>query len=158
MRYFLSLGSNLGDRNKNLEKAAELLSKVGIRIIASSSVYKTEPVGIITGRWFYNQALEVETVYDPEELLCRVKRIEERMGRVCTDCPGSRSIDIDILLAENKTLSTKTLQIPHPRMVKRNFVLYPLSEIAPEVKHPVLNEAIKDLLEKSKDRSYVKKL
>ncbi|NOR12854.1 MAG: 2-amino-4-hydroxy-6-hydroxymethyldihydropteridine diphosphokinase [Candidatus Aminicenantes bacterium] len=158
MRYFLSLGSNLGDRKKNLEKAAGLLSKVEIHIITSSSLYKTEPVGIITRRWFYNQALEVETVYDPEELLFRVKRIEERMGRVRTDCPRSRLIDIDIILAENKTVSTKTLQIPHPRMVKRNFVLYPLSEIAPEVKHPVLNETIKDLLERSTDQATVVRL
>ncbi len=158
MRYFLSLGSNLGDRKKNLERAAEMLSEAGMRIVSASSVYKTEPVGIVADFWFYNQVLEVETSFVPEELLVQVKRIEEQMGRVHVGCLSSRSIDIDILLAGEKTVSTKILQIPHPRMAERNFVLCPLAEIAPEVKHPVLNEKIKDLLEKSKDRSYVKKL
>ncbi|MGB3863075.1 MAG: 2-amino-4-hydroxy-6-hydroxymethyldihydropteridine diphosphokinase [Candidatus Aminicenantaceae bacterium] len=158
MRYFLSLGSNLGNRERNLVKAAELLSEAGICIVSTSSVYKTEPVEIVTEFWFYNQVLEVETNFVPEELLFQVKRIEEQMGRVHAQCFSSRSIDIDILLAGKKTVSTKILQIPHPRMAERNFVLCPLAEIAPEVKHPVLNEKIKDLLEKSKDRSYVKKL
>ncbi len=158
MRYFLSMGSNLEDRKRNLEKAAELLSEAGIRIVSASSVYKTKPVGIVSEFWFYNQVLEVETSFVPEELLLQVKRIEEQMGRVHAGCLNSRSIDIDILLAGKKTVSTKILQIPHPRMAERNFVLWPLAEIAPEVKHPVLNEKIKDLLEKSKDRSCVKKL
>ena len=158
MRYFLSLGSNLGDRKKNLEKAAEMLSEAAIHIISASSVYITEPIGIVTEFWFYNQVLEVETSVVPEELLLHVKNIEEHMGRVHARCLSSRSIDIDILLAGKKTVSTKNLQIPHPRMAERKFVLCPLAEIAPEVKHPVLNEKIKDLLEKSKDRSFVKKL
>jgi 2-amino-4-hydroxy-6-hydroxymethyldihydropteridine diphosphokinase len=158
MRYFLSLGSNLGDRKKNLEKAAEMLSEEGIHIISASSVYITEPVGIVTEFWFYNQVLEVETSVVPEELLIQIKRIEEQMGRVHVGCLSSRSIDIDILLAGKKTVSTKNLQIPHPRMAERNFVLCPLAEIAPEVKHPVLNEKIESLLEKSKDRSFMKKL
>ena len=158
MRYFLSLGSNLEDRKKNLDNAAEMLSEAGIRIVSASSVYKTEPVGIVTELWFYNQILEVETSFIPEELLLQVKHIENQMGRVHVERLNSRSIDIDILLAGKRTVSTKNLQIPHPRMAERNFVLCPLAEIAPEVKHPVLNEKIKDLLEKSKDRSYVKKL
>jgi 2-amino-4-hydroxy-6-hydroxymethyldihydropteridine diphosphokinase len=158
MRYFLSLGSNLGDRKKNLERAAELLTDEGIETIAASSVYKTEPVGIVSERWFYNQVIEVETIFEPEELLLRVKHIEAQMGRVHAARSPSRSIDIDILLAENMTLNTTNLQIPHPRMVERNFVLFPLSEIAPEVKHPVLNEKIKDLLQKSTDQTHVKKL
>ncbi|MGB6340067.1 MAG: 2-amino-4-hydroxy-6-hydroxymethyldihydropteridine diphosphokinase, partial [Candidatus Aminicenantaceae bacterium] len=82
MRYFLSLGSNLGNRERNLVKAAELLSEAGIRIVSTSSVYKTEPVEIVTEFWFYNQVLEVETNFVPEELLFQVKRIEEQMGRV----------------------------------------------------------------------------
>jgi 2-amino-4-hydroxy-6-hydroxymethyldihydropteridine diphosphokinase len=158
MRYFLSLGSNLGDRKRNLEKAAELLRKAKIRIVSESSVYKAEPVGISTDCWFYNQVLEVETCFVPEELLRHVKHIEAQMGRVHSGCLRSRSIDIDILLAGKKTVNTKSLQIPHPRMEKRNFVLFPLAEIAPNVKHPVFHEKIKDLLDKSKDRSCVKKL
>lgn len=158
MRYFLSLGSNLGDRKKNLERSAELLSKAGIHIISASSVYETEPVGIATELWFFNQVIEVETSFQPEELLNHVKRIEDQMGRVHRGSISSRSIDIDILLAGEKTVNTKSLRIPHPRMAKRNFVLYPLSEIAPDFKHPVLNETMKDLMEKSKDRSRVKNL
>lgn len=158
MRYFLSLGSNLGDRKKNLERAAELLSKAGIRIISASSVYETEPLGIVAELWFFNQVLEVETSFLPGELLSQVKSVEEQMGRVQRGCLSSRSIDIDILLAGEKTMNTKSLRIPHPRMTERNFVLYPLSEVAPDFKHPVLNEKMKDLLKKSKDRSRVKKL
>ncbi|MGD9346892.1 MAG: 2-amino-4-hydroxy-6-hydroxymethyldihydropteridine diphosphokinase [Candidatus Aminicenantes bacterium] len=158
MRYFLSLGSNLGDKSHNLERAAELLTKAGIRIVSASSVYETEPVGIATEGWFYNQVLEVETHYTPEELIFHLKRIEEDMGRRPSTILRSRSIDIDILLAEDKIVGTKNLQIPHPQLAKRNFVLYPLVEIAPEMVHPLLKEKIITLLERSKDRSRVKKL
>jgi 2-amino-4-hydroxy-6-hydroxymethyldihydropteridine diphosphokinase len=158
MRYFLSLGSNLGDREKNLNKAAELLRKEGIRIISMSSMYETEPVEMTAASWFYNQVLEVETHFSPERLLFLLKSIEEHMGRVPKECLSSRSIDIDVLLAEDKTVNTESLQIPHPRMAERNFVLLPLAEIAPDVKHPVFKVNVKDLLEKSNDRSRVIKL
>lgn len=158
MRYFLSLGCNLGNRKNNLERAIELLSKAGLHIISTSSVYETEPVGIGTESWFYNQVLEVETGLVPEELLLQVKRIEKQMGRVYQKSLSSRPIDIDILLAGEETMNTESLQIPHSRMTERNFVLYPLAEIAPEVIHPILNEKILDLLEKSEDRFIVKKL
>jgi 2-amino-4-hydroxy-6-hydroxymethyldihydropteridine diphosphokinase len=158
MRYFLSLGSNLGDRKINLKRAATKLSEAGARILCKSSVYETEPVGIATEAWFYNQVLEVETRFDAEELLLLVKRIEEQLGRDYTKCHSSRPIDIDILLAGEMTVNTKNLQIPHPRMIERNFVLIPLAEIAPEAIHPFLKKTIKNLLEESKDRSRVKKL
>ncbi len=158
MKYFLCLGTNLGSRKRNLERAVELLTKAGIHIISASSVYKTEPVGILTGPWFYNQVLEVKTDFAPEELLLCVKSIEKQMGRVRTERFSSRPIDIDILLAENKTVNTPILKIPHPRMTERNFVLIPLAEIASEATHPVLKEKIKNLLVKSEDRSIVKKL
>lgn len=158
MKYFLSLGSNLGNRKNNLERAIELLSKAGLHIVSTSSVYETEPVGIGTESWFYNQVLEVETGLVPEELLLQVKRIEKQMGRVYIESLSSRPIDIDILLAGEETMNTESLQIPHSRITERNFVLYPLAEIAPEVIHPILNEKILDLLEKSEDRFIVKKL
>lgn len=157
MRYYLSLGSNLGDRKKNLDRAINLLDKSGIHIISRSSVYETEPVGIVSKSWFYNQVLEVETGLVPDKFLLQLKRIEKRMGRVHTERQSSRPIDIDILLAGEETVSTESLEIPHPRMTERNFVLRPLAEIAPEFKHPVLDETIKDLLTKSKDCSKVKK-
>jgi 2-amino-4-hydroxy-6-hydroxymethyldihydropteridine diphosphokinase len=135
-----------------------LLSKAGLHIISTSSVYETEPVGTESESWFYNQVLEVETGLAPEELLLQVKHIEEQMGRIHMESFSSRPIDIDILLAGEETVNTESLQIPHSRMTERNFVLLPLAEIAPEVLHPVLNEKILDLLEKSKDRFFVKKL
>ena len=158
MRYFLSLGSNFGDRKNNLDKAIRLLSKAGVHIVSTSSVYETEPVEIVSESWFYNQVLEVETGLIPEELLLQVKRIEKQMGRIQTKSLRFRPIDIDILLAEEKIVYTESLQIPHPRMAKRSFVLNPLAEIAPDIKHPILNKRILDLLEKSKDRFKVKKL
>jgi len=158
MRYFLCLGSNLGDKRRNLERAAELLTEAGICILSASSVYETEPVGIVTESWFYNQSLEVETDCIPQELILRIKRIEKEMGRVHTTNPHPRSIDIDILLADDQIVDTNNLQIPHPQLDKRNFVLIPLAEIAPEIKHPLLKEKITKLLEKSEDRSRVKKL
>jgi 2-amino-4-hydroxy-6-hydroxymethyldihydropteridine diphosphokinase len=158
MRYFLSLGSNLGDRKNNLERAIGLLIKAGVHIVSTSSLYETEPVGIVSESWFYNQVVEVETVLIPEELLLLVKHIEDQMDRIQTKSLSSRPIDVDILLAGEKTVNTEILQIPHPRMIKRNFVLYPLAEIAPDVKHPVLDEKIIDILKRSKDRFCVKKL
>lgn len=158
MRYYLGLGSNSGDRMKNLERATDLLMREGIRIMRASSVYKTEPLGILTESWFYNQVLEVKTRLGPKEILLRVQRIEEMMGRIREESVSSRTIDIDILLAGKKTWSDERLQIPHPRMTERNFVLRPLAEIAPKAKHPILNEKIEDLLKKSEDRSCVVKL
>jgi len=158
MRYFLSLGSNMEDRKKNLGRAVDLLNKAGVHIISTSSVYETEPVGFVNESWFYNQVLEIETGFCPEELLFQLKRIEKQMGRLHTESLSSRPIDIDILLAGKKTVDAKNLQIPHPRMGERNFVLFPLAEIAPDANHPVLNAKIKELLKKSKDRSCVKKI
>lgn len=158
MRYFLSLGSNLGDRRKNLNCAAALLRLEGIHIIKTSSVYETEPVGISSETWFYNQVIEVESILTPPDLLSRAKHIEEQLGRIPSGNNDSRVIDIDILLADNKTVNTDNLEIPHPRMSQRNFVLVPLAEVAPEFIHPVFYKKIKDLLQESSDQARVKKL
>ena len=112
----------------------------------------------MTDVWFYNQVVEVETQLDPEEVLSLTRRIEDELGRDHSESLSSRPIDIDILLAGKQSVNTRNLEIPHPRMVERNFVLVPLAEIAPDVRHPVSKEKIEDLLEKSKDRSRVKKL
>jgi 2-amino-4-hydroxy-6-hydroxymethyldihydropteridine diphosphokinase len=158
MIYFLSLGSNLGQKGNNLRRALSLLRKEGIRILRSSSLYETEPVGVLDQPWFYNQVVEAEADFSPRGLLKLLKKIEQRMGRKDSAQKAPRKIDLDILLAENAVIRTKELVIPHPRLEKRNFILVPLSEIAPGIVHPVLETKIEDLAKKSEDPSIVKKL
>ena len=158
MIYFLSLGSNLGQKANNLKQALSLLKKEGIRILRSSSLYETEPANVPDQPWFYNQVVEAEADFSPRELLKLLKEIEQRMGRKTSSQRAPRKIDLDILLAKNIIIRTNELVIPHPRLEKRNFVLVPLSEIAPGIVHPVLGIKIEDLAKKSKDSSIVKKL
>jgi len=158
MRYFLCLGSNIGDRNKNLEKALSLIEKKGAKIQKKSSVYETKPVDFPPQPWFFNQVVEVSAKLDPMDLLNVIKKIEQQMGRKPTTQKEPRIIDIDILLAEKTVIRTEKLEIPHPRMEKRNFVLIPFNEISPKTVHPLLNESIEDLRKKSKDHSAVRKI
>jgi 2-amino-4-hydroxy-6-hydroxymethyldihydropteridine diphosphokinase len=158
MRYFLSLGSNLGDREKNLARALSFLVEKGVKIFKTSSIYKTQPVDIPSEYWFYNQVIEVQAAAGPKDFLALIKRIEKKMGRKAETRKANRIIDIDILLAEGKVIRTEELEIPHPRMEKRNFVLIPLLEISPDAVHPTLGESIRDLSKKSKDDSVVKRL
>jgi len=158
MKYFLGLGSNLGQKRESLRKALALLRKEGIRVLRSSSLYKTEPVDNPNQPRFYNQVIEVDADFSPLELLKLIKEIEQRMGRKASAQKAPRKIDIDILLAEDTVIRTRELVIPHPRMDKRNFVLVPLGEIAPGIVHPVLKAKIEDLARKSEDTSLVKKL
>lgn len=106
--------------------------------------------------WFFNQVVEVETTLMPSDLLAWVKATEKKMGRDLTEELKSRVIDIDILLADERIICTEELQIPHPGLRERNFVLVPLSEIAPEVIHPLLKKKIKDLLLESSDSHQVR--
>jgi 2-amino-4-hydroxy-6-hydroxymethyldihydropteridine diphosphokinase len=156
MKYHIGLGSNIGERKKNLAQAIALLQEKGIRIVERSSVYETSPVGEREQPWFLNQVIEVQTDSDPGSLLRLVKSIEKQMGRKPDASKGPRCIDIDILLAENRIVSTQRLTIPHPELANRNFVLFPLKEIACDTVHPVLKEKIGDLWRESKDRSIVR--
>jgi len=158
MRYFLSLGSNLGDREKNIAHTLFLLKKEGVEIMKVSSLYETQPVDFPSQPWFYNQLVEVRAKATPESLLGVVKKIEQKMGRKRRQKKGPRIIDIDIILAEGTIIQKKELSIPHPRMEKRNFVLLPFIEISPDTVHPVLNEDMKTLWKKSDDRSTVKQI
>jgi 2-amino-4-hydroxy-6-hydroxymethyldihydropteridine diphosphokinase len=153
--YFLGLGSNLGNRAKNLAEAARLLRENGVEVFRASSVYETEPVDRLDQPWFLNQALKVLYSLDPYALLEVVKSIEVRMKRVPTAAKGPRTIDIDILLAGDIVLDTPDLVIPHPRLAQRNFVLVPLCEIAPEIRHPVLAKTVRELASSSSDPSQV---
>ena len=158
MRYFLSLGTNLGNRKKNLALACSLLEENGAGILRASSVYRTEPVDVPDQPWFYNQVVEVETEYDPPALLNLVKAIEKKLKRVPALDKGPRTIDIDILLAGNTVIQTRRLMIPHPRLTERNFVLVPLREIAPHAVHPLLHKRVIDLVQASADLAVVRKL
>jgi 2-amino-4-hydroxy-6-hydroxymethyldihydropteridine diphosphokinase len=153
--YFLSLGSNLGNRSRNLAGARKLLQENGVEVLAASSVYETEPVGRLDQPWFLNQALQVRSPLDPQALLELGKSIEARMKRVPTVPQGPRTIDIDILFADDLIVDLPDLAIPHPRLAQRNFVLVPLCEIAPEIRHPVLGKTVRELALSSSDPSQV---
>ncbi|HVO60723.1 MAG TPA: 2-amino-4-hydroxy-6-hydroxymethyldihydropteridine diphosphokinase [Terriglobales bacterium] len=143
---YLSLGSNQGDRVANLRSAIGALQTLG-RVVAESSFYETEPVEYTQQPWFVNCAVALETDKMPKQLLSAVLKIERQMGRrrSASVPKGPRLIDIDILLFGTAVVDTPELQIPHPAMHKRRFVLEPLAEIAPDARHPVLNRSIREL-------------
>jgi len=158
MKYFLSLGSNLGHRAKNLAKAIYSLEEEGVKVKKTSSLYETQPVDFPDQPWFFNQVIEVEIDLDPLDLLHLVKKIEKRMGRKILERKGPRIIDIDILLAEQTVVQTDELAIPHPKMESRNFVLVPLKEISPDFLHPIMKVTIENLWKTSKDKATVRKI
>jgi 2-amino-4-hydroxy-6-hydroxymethyldihydropteridine diphosphokinase len=141
---YLSLGSNVGDRDAQLREAQARLSAEG-RIVAASSFYETEPVEFTDQPWFLNCAVALETSRTPQELIRTILEIEKEMGRQRLQNKGPRTIDIDILLFGDTVLDSPQLTIPHPVMQHRRFVLEPLAEIAPEVLHPVLKKTIREL-------------
>jgi len=143
---YLSLGSNLGDREANLREAIAHLGELG-RVSKVSALYETEPVEV-SGRqpWFLNCAASVETELTPLEFLKRLLAIELAMGRKRTELKGPRTIDMDIIFFGEEVLDTKELSLPHPAMQHRRFVLEPLAEIAPEAWHPVLRRTVRELL------------
>jgi len=141
---YLSLGSNVGDRQAQLRDARAGLAAVG-RVVLTSSFYETEPVEFTQQPWFLNCALALETSKTPEQLMAEILRIEGEMGRQRLRKKGPRSVDIDILLFDDTVIDSAELTIPHPAMHQRRFVLEPLAEIAPEVLHPVVKKTIREL-------------
>jgi 2-amino-4-hydroxy-6-hydroxymethyldihydropteridine diphosphokinase len=155
MIYHLSLGSNVGRRAANLARARRLLERAGAEVLASSSVYETEPVDYPDQPWFLNQVLEVRSELDPPSLLRMAKSIEAALKRAPTVPKGPRTIDIDILFAGDLVVDSPDLTIPHPRLHLRNFVLVPLAEIAPDLVHPVLGKTARELARSSSDPAKV---
>jgi 2-amino-4-hydroxy-6-hydroxymethyldihydropteridine diphosphokinase len=143
---YIGIGSNLGDRQANCLKAIAFLTQAGQSVLKQSSLYETDPWGKKDQPRFINMAVEIETNLKPQGLLLLLKEIENNMGRVYTTRWGPRLIDLDILLYEDLVITEEELQIPHPRMHERAFVLQPLAEICPEKVHPLLHKRIDELL------------
>jgi 2-amino-4-hydroxy-6-hydroxymethyldihydropteridine diphosphokinase len=149
---YLSLGSNVGDRERNLHSAIQRLAP-DVRVLRVSPVYATEPLDYTAQRWFLNLVVEAETGLFPLQLLSRIHKIERALGRVRTIPKGPRTIDIDILFHGNTVMRTPTLEIPHPRIPERRFVLVPLADLAPAFRHPVTRQTVRELLDAATPQS-----
>jgi 2-amino-4-hydroxy-6-hydroxymethyldihydropteridine diphosphokinase len=154
---YLSLGSNIGQRQEQLRVATERLRGLG-RIISISSFYETQPVEVTDQPWFLNCAVALETNLPPQQVLEEILAIERDMGRERTRKKGPRKIDIDILLFGDSIIKSPQLTIPHPAMHLRRFVLEPLAEIAPEARHPLMNKTFRELLRELRDGQAVRRI
>jgi 2-amino-4-hydroxy-6-hydroxymethyldihydropteridine diphosphokinase len=155
-RVYIALGTNVGERGENLERAIRLLGERGVRVVRRSAIYDTEPVEVREQPWFLNCVVEAETELMPRELMRVLLGIEREMGRRRSVAKGPRVMDLDILLYGTSVVKTKEVEVPHPRMAERRFVLVPLAEIARDARHPVLKSTIGELLERLEDSSEVR--
>ncbi len=153
---YLSLGSNLGDRPANLRAALAALEQAGVRVLRVSGLYETEPVDFLDQPWFLNCVLHAETALPARALLRALRGIEAALGSHKLIPKGPRLLDLDILLYGLETIAEPDLQIPHPRMLQRRFVLIPLAELAPDLRHPSWDAPAAELLARCPDRSTVR--
>ena len=145
---FVALGSNLGDREANLNRAVELLKQRGVDVVKVSTFIETEPYGVTDQPRFLNGACMVKTELEPLELLRLLLSVEKEMGRVRLRHWGERNIDLDLLLFEDVLMDTEELRLPHPDMANRDFVMLPLAELVPDLKHPILQKTMLELAQK----------
>jgi len=147
-RVYISIGSNLGDKLANCQHGIDALARtMQTVLVAQSTFYRTEPVDYLDQDWFVNAVVVIETRLDPMQLLADLKSIQAAAGRTQTHVRfGPRILDLDILLYGEKILATPELEIPHPRLHKRRFVLQPICDIDPKIVHPVLNVSMQTLL------------
>ncbi|GAC1620105.1 MAG: 2-amino-4-hydroxy-6-hydroxymethyldihydropteridine diphosphokinase [Candidatus Acidiferrum sp.] len=157
-KIYLSLGSNVGDRAKNLTTAIAALADAAVTVLQVSSIYETEPVDYLDQGWFLNCVVEAETELTAKELLRELRGIEMRMGSKKQFARGPRLIDLDILLYGQESIEAEQLMVPHPRMLQRRFVLAPLAEIAPQLRHPSWPGTTAQMLAQTPDKSVVRLL
>src|SRR5258706_5319465 len=150
---YLALGTNLGDREQNLADARRILSGEHLRMVRESSIYEAEPRYVRDQPWFLNQVIEIETDLFPRQLSAHVKKTERALGRQPTQPNGPRVIDIDILLFGDAVVRAPDLEIPHAGLAERRFVLEPLMELAPDLRHPVTGHTVREMLAEVKDQA-----
>ena len=156
---FIGIGSNMGDKVRRCEEAiSETLKVDRHKLLAKSSFFKTQPMGYTGQDWFVNGVIKIETELGALDLLNSLKTIERHLGREETFRWGPRTIDLDLLLFDGTSIETPELQIPHPRIQERQFVLVPLAEIDPNLLHPVLKKTVQELLEDLKENQGVERL
>lgn len=145
-KIYLGLGSNLGEREHMLRAALDALESPQLHVLRVSPVYETEPMDVKSQGWFLNLAVEAETELFPLQLLSRTAKVEIQLGRRRLLPKGPRTIDIDILLIGNAIITTRELEVPHPRFRERRFVLAPLADLAPALRDPVTRKTVRELL------------
>lgn len=155
-KIYVSLGSNVGDRAKVLVGALEAMNAAGIRVLQRSSFYETQPMDAPEQPWFLNAVAEAETFLPAHQLLAELAAIEQAFGRERAIFRGPRTLDLDLLLYGASIIHTDQLEVPHPRMAMRRFVLIPLVEVAPDLEHPVLHKSMAELLAETADRCEVR--
>lgn len=158
-KVYIEIGGNQGDRLQNIQNAKLFIASSIGRVIEYSSIYETPPWGFESDQFFYNQVIYVETLFNAEELMKRAMVVEQQLGRVRSkDKYSSRTMDVDILFFNNEVLNTKNVVVPHPRMHLRRFVLEPMFELNKNLKHPILNKTIEQLLNECQDNSICTKI
>ena len=155
---YLGIGSNEGDRLRNIKQAIEFISEIdGCDVEAVSSLYETSPFGNLEQQIFFNAAIKISTVLNPIALLLKLKDIENKIGRIKREKWGSREIDIDILFYNDLIFSDEIITLPHEGIIYRDFVMIPLIEIEPEINHPVFNKKVSEFIPDLKSTNILSK-